>query len=288
MVRSVNHLKRFEVAATDGRIGSIDDVLFDDERWAVRYVVVDTGTWLPGRRVLISPISITHTAWDEQRLLLSISREQVRDSPPIDTHKPVSRREELQYLAYYGYPHYWGQLGMWGAYARPMVPPPEDMAQYRRLVEEERKRAAAKGDTHLRSTGEVTGYVFRAIDGDLGHVDDLLIDDQSWAVRYLVLDTSNWWFGRHVLVAPSWISAIDWAERTVQVSVSRQTLKSAPPYDRAEHVDKQWEADYLGYIAEKGGWLDADEARAIKEAQRYLTEDERHEPDPLERRSRPR
>src|SRR5688572_10509184 len=112
MIRSMEHMKKFEIVATDGRIGAVDDFYFDDERWAIRYAVVDTGRWLPGRRVLVSPLSITLTEWSEQRLRLSISRDQVRDSPGIDTHQPVSRRHERDHLDYYGYPYYWGHAGL--------------------------------------------------------------------------------------------------------------------------------------------------------------------------------
>lgn len=289
MIRSVKHLRGFDLLATNGTIGSVQDVYFDDERWAVRYLVVDTGTWLPGRHVLISPLSVVSTEWGRQQLQLSISREQVENSPGIDTHKPVSRRQELDYLNYYGYPHYWGQIDLWGASARPMLPPPEDMARYRSMAEEERRRAEARGDSHLRSIREVTGYVIRATDGDLGHVDDFLIDDVSWAVRYLVLDTSNWWFGKHVLVSPGWITDISWEERTVTVKVSRQSLKDAPQYDRAEHVDRQWEAAYHAHLRQPGYWIEGDDARKVAEAQSYLRDDAEPAPaDPLERRQRPR
>lgn len=287
MIRSVKQLRQFAIAATDGTIGSVDDVYFDSERWAVRYLVVDTGGWLSGRRVLISPISVTRTDWSEQHVELSISRAQVEGSPDIDTHKPVSRQHEVEYLNYYGYPHYWAHADLWGATGRPMLPPPSEVAAQQAAVRRERRHAAAKGDSHLRSAKEVTGYVIRATDGDIGHVDDVLIDDVTWAVRYLVVDTSNWWFGKHVLLAPAWATDVSWAHRTVDVRVTRQALKNAPPYDRAEHIDRQWEADYYGRLDQPGYWLDAGEARAIAEAQSYL-QDHASPAVPLERRSRPR
>lgn len=287
MIRSVSDLKRFDLVATDGSVGSIDDFLFDDARWAIRYVVVDTGKWLPGRRVLISPIAIASTEWGEQRMRLSLTRADVASSPDVDTHQPISRQYEIDYFNHYGYPYYWSAGALWGATAHPMVPTPEQLAAQRAATRHAQQRAAEKGDAHLRSATEVTGYRIRATDGELGHVDDLLFDDLSWAVRYLVVDTSNWWFGKHVLVAPSWIDTIEWADRSVSVDLTRQSLKEAPAYDRAEHVDRQWEAAYYGHLQEPGYWIDEDEARAIKEAQAYLRE-EPAVPDPLERRSRPR
>jgi len=288
MIRSAKEVRKFEIVATDGGIGSVDDFYFDDERWAIRYLVVDTGHWLPGRRVLISPLSIRRTDWDEQRLRLSISRDQVKASPGIDTHQPVSRRHEQAYLDYYGYPYYWAHAGLWGAYAIPMMPTPAQMAKQRASAAATERKAAEQGDARLRSVSEVTGYVIRAVDGDLGHVEDALFDDLSWATRYLVVDTSNWWFGKHVLVAPEWITDISWTERSVSVSITRQQLRSAPQYDRAQHVDRQWELEYYRHLLQPAYWLTADEARAIKEAQSYLREEPDRPDAGVERRSRPR
>ena len=288
MIRNVKHMKKLAVVATDGPIGSLDDIYFDDERWAIRYVVVDTGRWLPGRRVLISPWSVSRTDWNEQRLMLSISRDQVRDSPDIDTHQPVSRRHERDYLDYYGYPYYWGHAALWGAHAIPLPPTAAQIAAQRSKAAEVERKAADQGDTHLRSALDVSGYVIRALDGDIGHVDDVLFDDVSWAIRYLVADTSNWWFGKRVLVSPEWITDISWPERAVSVKITRQLLKTAPPYDRAEHLDRQWEAAYYEHLQQPGYWLTADEARAFTEARSYLgDEPDRHEAS-VERRSRPR
>jgi uncharacterized protein YrrD len=288
MIRTMEPMKKFEIVATDGRIGAVDDFYFDDERWAIRYVVVDTGRWLQGRRVLISPLSISHFEWGAQRLLLSISRDRVKDSPGIDTHQPVSRRHERDYFDYYGYPYYWGHAGLWGAHAVPVLPTPEQMASRRATASEVERKAAEQGDTHLRSASEVSGYVIRALDGDLGHVENILFDDLSWAIRYFVVDTSNWWFGKHVLVAPEWIADISWPDRSVSVKVTRQRLKSAPRYESAAHIDRQWEADYYQHLEQPGYWHTEEDSRAIEEAQSYLRDDtDRHEAS-VERRSRPR
>lgn len=288
MIRSAKGMHKYEVVASDGRIGAIDDFYFDDERWAIRYVVVDTGRWLPGRQVLVSPLSIGRTDWSEQQLFLTISRDQVKDSPGIDAHQPVSRRREQEYFDYYGYPYYWGHAGLWGAQAIPMMPTAAELAARKAQADDAERIAADRGDTHLRSVSEVTGYVIRASDGDLGHVEDVLFDDLSWAVRYLVIDTSNWWLGKHVLVAPGWISEIMWPERSVSVNVTRQALKSAPSYDRAQHVDRQWELEYYRHLLQPGYWLTGEEARAIKEAQSYLTEEPNRRDMSVERRARPR
>jgi hypothetical protein len=288
MIRSVKEMTKFEVVATDGPIGSVDDFYFDDERWAIRYVVVDTGRLLSGRRVLISPVSVSRTEWGGKRLSLSISRERVNNSPGIDTHQPVSRRHERDYLDYYGYLYYWGHAGLWGVHPTPMLPTPEQIAQQRARSAEAQRKAADQGDTHLRSASELSGYVIHALDGDLGHVTDVLFDDLSWATRYLVVDTGNWWFGKHVLVAPEWVTDISWPERSVAVNVTRERLKSAPLYDRAEHVDRQWEAAYYRHLQQPGYWRTEEDAGAIKDAQSYLRDDPARHEVSVERRSSPR
>lgn len=288
MIRSVKHMNRFDVVATDGSIGAIVDFYFDDERWAVRYIVVDTGKWLPGRRVLVSPFSVTRTEWGEQRVLLSITREQVKNSPGVDTNQPVSRQHEADYLTHFGYPFYWAHTGLWGAYPTPMLPAAVARVKDEAAIAADRQAAAASQDSHLRSVEEVTGYAIRATDGELGHVNDFLIDDVSWVVRYLVVNTSNWWFGRQVLAALSWITSIDWASKTVDVDVTRQSIKTAPQYDRVEHVDHQWEAAYHQHVHQSGEWLDAGEAAGIKAAHDYLQDEPEVLPGSLDRRSRPR
>jgi hypothetical protein len=152
-----------------------------------------------------------------------------------------------------------------------MVPTPAQNASQRAKAAAAERKTAQSGDTHLRSASEVLGYAVHATDGDLGHVKDFLFDDLSWAVRYLVVDTSNW-CGKHVLVAPEWVHTIAWRDRAVAVKVRRQQLKNAPEYRRAEHVDRQWEAAYYRHLQQPGYWLNEDEARAIKEVQSYLRE----------------
>lgn len=203
MLRNVKELRGFAIHATDGMIGEVDDLYFDDEDWAIRYLVVDTGHWLSGRKVLISPLAIGHVDWMAQQLAVSLTKTQVERSPDIDTRKPVSRQHEAVYFGYYGYPNYWGGSGVWG-----MGGYPGSLTIERRFEDERKARraAAAKAgdDCHLRSGKAVTGYHVHATDGDIGHVADLLVDDHTWAIRYMIVDTSNWWGGHHVLVAPPW------------------------------------------------------------------------------------
>jgi sporulation protein YlmC with PRC-barrel domain len=116
MLRNVKDLRGYTILATDGAIGEVDDLYFDDDRWAIRYLVVDTGSWLAARKVLTSPVAIGRPDWMAQQLPASPTKAQVERSPEIDTKKPVSRQHETEHLGYYGYPDYWG--GARGAWER--------------------------------------------------------------------------------------------------------------------------------------------------------------------------
>ncbi len=267
MLRNTQDIENDRISATDGEIGHVKDFYFDDDQWAVRYFVVDTGTWLKSRKVLISPISVHQPDWTGRTLPVSISQEQVRNSPGIDTDKPVSRQNEEQYLGYYGYPYYWGGGGLWGAglYPYAMVPGyapgfGADRAQRDRDLEaylrEERARHR-NDDPHLRSCKAVTGYHIHAKDGDIGHVAGFLVDDETWAIRYLVIDTSNWWVGHKVLIAPAWIKRVQWSDKTVDVDLSRESIKSAPLYDPALDWPRAQELDLYRHHGRSGYWADA-------------------------------
>jgi len=250
MIRGIRELMRFNIRASDGEIGEIKDAYFDDENWAIRYLVVDTGRWLPGRKVLISPMAVHALEWDAGRVGVGLTRQQVRDSPDIDTDKPVSRRHEETYLAYYGYPLYWGGANLWGAAAYPVVPPPvsPEMRGWgaRAMAGESpaaSRECAASEDSHLRSTRDVSGYRIECLDGSVGHLEDFLFGDASWKVRYVVVDTKNWWPGTHVVIAPEWIDEVSWAERAAHVHVTRAAIKASPPYDPGKPMAEDYEAD---------------------------------------------
>lgn len=240
MLRSMKDLEDYKISATNGQIGHVTDFYFDDDSWVVRYFVVDTGSWLSSRRVLISPISVRQPDWRERTLPLSITKEQVKNSPSIDTDKPVSRQNEEEYLRYYGYPYYWAGGGMWGEGLYPDAMDPgyaghgvdwgERELELKSYLRAEQARHRSH-DPHLRSCNAVVGYHIHATDGDIGHVAGFLVDDETWAIRYLIVDTSNWWVGHEVLIAPPWITGVHWSDRTVSVDLSRKSIENAPPYD---------------------------------------------------------
>lgn len=222
------------VQASDGEVGDVDDLYVDDQRWGVRYLVVRTGGWLDARPVLLSPHSLRRASYGDDRLHVSLTREQVRNAPSIDTDKPVSRHHEAAHAGYYGYPFYWNGPLLWGGAVYPGVPPlaatggvgaadDASAAEARRMEEQ-----AAK-ESHLRSFKEIKGYTVRASDGDAGDVQDLLIDPASWGVRHLIVDTRPWWPGGLVAVAPESASRIDWGAQCIELALSRDAVKHASP-----------------------------------------------------------
>lgn len=258
MLRKATELIGYTIQAADGDIGSVSAIWFDDERWTVRYFVVDTGTWLSSRRVLISPISVRQASWSGRALDVSLSREQVEHSPEVDTHRPVSRQHEADYSAYYGYPYYWGGVGLWGAGAYPVSLARTEMV---RGMEEARAAQESRDlkDSHLRTIDAVTGDHLRATDGEIGHVDDFLVDDRSWTIRYLLVDTSNWLGGRHVLVAPSWVRAVSWDESIIDVTITREAVRNSPEYRAVGEVDRNYEQGLYAHYDQPVYWTDGDE-----------------------------
>ena len=266
MLRSLKDLEHYGIAATDGPIGEVKDFYFDDDTWAVRYFVVDTGTWLKSRQVLISPIAVRHPNWLARTLPVSLTKQQVSDSPDIDTDKPVSRQNEEEYMGYYGYPTYWGGDALWGGglYPYAMDPAVGGYTGYGQgHVERERELEAylrdsrarhRNDDPHLRSSKAVTGYHIHATDGEIGHVAGILVDDETWAINYLVVDTSNWWMGHQVLVSPRWITGVHWKDRTVSVDLSRESIQSAPAYDSDTEWTREKDLDLYRHYGRSTYW----------------------------------
>ena len=270
MLRNLDHVLGATLRATDGDIGTVDDVLVDDQRWGVRYMVVETGGWLSSRKVLIARLSLAPPDADARVLPVRISREQVRNSPDIDTDRPVSRQHELDYLSYYGYPTYWDSVGLWGAGAMPGVGVPALGIPGFEAAVGDRMAADASalpgthrgaepgtepaGDPHLRSCAELIGYDIKATDHEIGHVKGFIVDDADWALRYLVVDTSRWLFGHLVLIAPQWIEQVSWGDRQVAVSLSAEDIRSAPPWNGAGLPDRSHETELYRHYRRESYW----------------------------------
>jgi uncharacterized protein YrrD len=242
MLHSFKEIRGYDIRAEDGAIGDVHDLYFDDRYWTVRYLVIDTGSWLFGRKVLIAPEAAGRPDVVSQSLSLSLTRERIKNSPDIDTNLPVSRQNEIELREHYAWPSYWDHYPPLSYAALSGAPPflsriPAPGADREPPVPEEQR-----GDPNLRSAREVDGYHIAAEDGEIGHVEDFLIDEDGWIVRYLVVDTRNWLPGKKVLVAPARATKIRWDERMLYVGMDRQSVLKSPAYAPDRPIDRNDES----------------------------------------------
>lgn len=266
MLTNNRNLKGLVIRATDGEIGSVDQLYFDDQNWAVRYLTVETGNWLDGRSVLISPLSIIQVDWKANRIDVSLTRKQVENAPNVDTHQPFSRQHETEYFGYYGYPYYWDGPYMWGPSSSPAGWVPMTVS-HDTPAERFSKESA---DSHLRSTEVVTGYYIDAKDGDIGHVDRFIVDDEAWAIRYLEVATKNWWPGKKVLLSPAWVECVSWEESKVVVAVTREAIQTCPEYLDTVPITREYENALYCHYGRPPYWIEeVNKAAAAAVSGRY-------------------
>jgi hypothetical protein len=251
MLWHASAINGYAIAASDGRIGAVSDFLFDDASWLIRWLVVDTGNWLSRRKVLLPPSVLGRLDAKEQECSVTLTKQQIKDSPDIDTDRPVSRQMETSVYDYYGWSPYWGSGFYMGGYG---YMPGSGMASpylgARRRDDEVAEEQASRDDVHLRSVEAVTGYHIHATDGEIGHVEDFLIEDADWSIRYLLVDTKNWRPGKKVLISPRSVQDIDWTDRLVSLGVDRQKVKGSPAYDPAITVDAAYEDRFHNYYGD--------------------------------------
>jgi uncharacterized protein YrrD len=260
MLRAISTLKGMTVKAIDGEIGSVYDVYFDGERWTVRYFVVDTGTWLSGRRVLISPMSLHAPEVVGDRLDVGLSRTQVEQAPSWDVDKPVSRQHEIAHSLHYEHPYYWTGPARWGIGWNPFIgiaAPPRPSPLEEEVLARERESA----DPNLHSARDVIGLYVHAEDDDVGHVEDLLVDERTWAIRYILVDTRNWLPGRKVVISPTWIKTVSWEDSKVYVDLRRAEIEAAPEYDPNAPLERAHETRLLEHYRRAKYWDEERERR---------------------------
>lgn len=262
MLWSTEDLRGYHVRATDGVLGHVHDILFDDSTWLLRYLVVDTG-WLFGRRVLIAAPALSAPNIEMREFPVALTREQIRNSPDIDTDAPVSRQQEAMLHSHYGWSPYWsaasapgmmpmGGLGLNAPEPEDTIAPPTDTAPGAGPGAMP-QGTTSHGDPHLRSARVVTGCVVAATDGEIGHVQDLLIAD-DWHIRYLVVDTGTWLPGKRVILAPDWVREIDWAGRRIGVNQTRAKVKASPEYNPRAMVDRSYESRLYTHYGQSPYW----------------------------------
>jgi uncharacterized protein YrrD len=247
MLIKAKTLRGYKLNGLDGEIGKVKEFYFDDQHWAVRYLVAETGNWFLGKQVLISPYALIDVNKEAELINIDLTKKQIEDSPSFDSDKPVSRQFEESYYGYYGWPAYWGGPNMWGSY--PYIV--RDRDKWKKSTQGEKA-----WDPHLRSTNAVSGHTIQAKDGEIGHVDDFIIDDETWAIRYLIIDTRNWWAGKKVLVSPLWIDRVSWNEYKVFVSLSRESIKRSPEYSEESLLTRDYETRLHRHYNRQGYWFD--------------------------------
>lgn len=243
MLNKVGTLKGYKIHSLDGELGTVEEFYFDDQHWTIRYLVANTGNWLTGRQVLLSPYALRIINQEKQYINVALTNKQIESSPSLNTDKPVSQQFEDDYYAYYGWLPYWAGSHAWGVYP--------DIVQNRE-VSIEATQSTNTRDPNLRSTDDVSGHHIQASDGEIGRVDDFIMDDETWTIRYLVVNTDNWWQGKKVLISPKWIERISWDEKKVFVNLSRETIKLAPEYTNETVFTRDYEISlYQHYNLQK-------------------------------------
>jgi sporulation protein YlmC with PRC-barrel domain len=246
MLNKAKILEGYKLESLDGEIGKVKDFYFDDYYWTIRYLVADTRNWLTGRQVLISPHALVDANKGAQSISIHLTKKKIEDSPSLDTDKPVSQQFETVYHGYYGWPMYSEGPFMWGSY--PYIV--RDHGPWR-----DSARGEKTWDPHLRSTHEVSGYHIQTADGEIGHVEDFIVDDETWAIRYLIIDTRNWWPGKKVLISPHWIERIDWIQSKVYVNLPSETIKQSPEYSEEASLTRDYETRLHQYYHRQGYWV---------------------------------
>jgi len=245
MLEKIKTLKGYRLQALDGEIGTVKEFYFDDKHWTVRYMVVDTGNWLVGKQVLISPYAVGSVDREDEMISVNLTKSQIENSPSLDTDKPVSRQFEDSYYAYYGWPSYWDGPYAWGSFSYAS----EAREHWNRV-----RREQDEGDRHLRSSEDVTGHTIQASDGEIGHVEDFVLDDDAWTIRYMVVATRNWWPGEKVLISPMWIDRISWIDAKVFVLLTREEIRKSPAYSDTSLLERGYETLLHEHYHRKGYW----------------------------------
>ncbi len=249
MLRSIKSLIGFTIGATDGEIGKVKDFYFDDETWTIRYLIVETGNWLFGRKVLIPPLAFKKPDWAAEIFPVSLSREQVKSSPDINTEKPVTRQQEKDLHEHYNWPYYgltgYGAIIPIGTIGAPGIHG-EDQSKPEQNVQKPAE------DQHLRSIRDISHYKLHATDGGIGDVADFLFDDSSWKIPFIVLETGNWFTGKQILISVKNILRIDWEKSSVYVDQSKETLKNSPDFEEKVPIHEGFERIKYHYRPDPG------------------------------------
>jgi len=237
MEHNIDSLIGYNLGATDDVVGEVTAFFFEDNSWVIRYIVVKTGNWLSGRKVLIPPDALKKTAWQNGLFPVNLTKTQIEKSPEIDTDKPVSRQQETELYGHYEWENYWGS----GFYAGGSMdgPAPFPVLDRQATLKSDMKDEQAKDDLHLRDTGRVIGYHVHASNGDIGHINDFIIDDKDWHIKFVVVDTHNWFGGIKVLIPVSHIKAFEWLESKLVLDITIAAVENSKLFNESDYQHLQ-------------------------------------------------
>lgn len=247
MLDKIKTLLNYKLCTVNGDIGKVKEFYFDDQHWAIRYLAADTGRWLPERQVLISPYALERVSRERHRIVLALTNSEIESSPCLPSDQPVSHQFEEAYYGFHGWPKYWCGPYTWGF--DPHIV--RDRTKWNTHATEENAWGR-----NVRRTSDVTGYYIQATDGEIGHVDDFIVDDETWAIRYLIVSTRNWWPGKRVLVSPQWLQSVTWGEGEMFIKLSGETIHDAPEYTEKLLVTRDYEDRLHRYYERIGYWTD--------------------------------
>lgn len=248
MLRNLKQLLGSTVTATDGHVGKVGDFYFDDEKWTIRYFIVDTGSWLTGRRVLVSPSAFGKPDWLTHQIPVNLSKEKVKNSPEVDLTRPLTRELEESLHQYYGWLPYWSGIGL-------SVSSPVRTKTFQAEKERKFRRGEKTGEPrHLQSVKNVMGYRLSALDGEIGHIENFLADDTNWMIRYVIVDTQNWLPGRKVLIAPQWIKDFVGTKSKAIVKLKKQRIEESPQYHQHVPVERAYEEELYAHYSQEKYW----------------------------------
>lgn len=256
-MQTIKNMLGFTMSATDGEIGKVEDFYFDDETWTIRYLVVETGNWLLDRKVLIAPQALLACDWENETFPVNLTKEQIKNSPDIDTDKPVSRQHEMELYAHYPWANYWGG-GIWpGGMDTTGIMLPMPSVPMEESVKSSKNNPGdnADGNPHLRSAKNLQSYYIHALDDTIGDVEDFIVDDSNWTIHYMIVDTGKWLPGKKVILSPNLIKEINWETSEVIIKASVDQVKNSPEYDASKQLSTEYDTNlknyYNGFISHK-------------------------------------
>ncbi|MFZ1397067.1 MAG: PRC-barrel domain-containing protein [Candidatus Promineifilaceae bacterium] len=255
----IQNIHGYTVQATDGDVGKVDTLYVDDETWAIRYLVINVGNWFMTDKILLSPMAVTEVNTDDETISVALTKEQVKESPDVDTEKPVSRQYETTLHDYYNWRPYWLDAPTYAGGLTAVRTP--TTLNYKPRPENRMVTPADDADPYLRSTREMVGYHIHATDGEIGHIETFLVDTDLWFVRYFVVDTRNWLPGKKVIVAPNWINTIHWADNDVTVGLAKEAIKSSPEFEGPIAINRDYEQRLYDHYHRSVYWQEMEPTR---------------------------